>query len=213
MLRCAPRIAYAFAKEAESKFGSAFAVPLAIAGVESALALFWHIEPPILQKGDEVVGGMAPNGVLEVDHAKPPQTASLLAQKKVGRMIVPEDEVLLLLAKPIEKGRPRFEKCARKRLGRPLRRKQLEIPLQKQVQLDLQRLAVELRNTVRRGMRHRKIARRFRSADRKQAIDGERIQRIELFAFRDESAEDRIAQIFDEKEAAIEVGSRHCAAR
>ena len=89
---------------------------VAIAGVESALALLGHIEPPILQKGDEVVGGMAPNGVLEVDHAKPPQTASLLAQKEVGRMVVSQEEVLLLLPKPIEKGRPRFEKCAGKRL-------------------------------------------------------------------------------------------------
>ena len=89
-----------------------------------------------------------------------------------------------------------------------MRRKQLEIPLEKQVQLDLQRFAVELWNPVRRRMRHRKIARRLGGADRKQAIDGERIKRIELFAFRDESAEDRVAQIFDEKEAAVEIGSR-----
>ena len=84
---------------------------------------------------------------------------------------------------PIEATATRPRKTRPSALAWPARPvMQLEIPLQKQVQLDLERFAAVIRDAVMRAAGRGQNLRRLRGAERKQPINGEHIERIEMRA-------------------------------
>ena len=124
-------------------------------------------------------------------------------------MVVPKDQIGIQRANPVEQGAPSLEEGSRQRFVLKRRRREFEIPLKKQVQLDFHRLAVVVGRAIEGAAGNRQRARRLGGAKGEQPIDSERVERWKRLARRRQRAEKGVAQIFDKIKAAIEVVRRH----